>query len=150
MRQRRWLELIKDYDLTINYAPGKANVVADALSRKSSDNQPTEMEIPKELKTELEKAQILMISGKVKANIATMRIIDEMYSDLKYEIIREQADDAFIQEEIKRISEGKPSEFELFLTLSSILLEFPTPLVDCQNSSDSKHLLLHWPCQVRS
>jgi hypothetical protein len=31
MRQRKWLELIKDYDLTINYALGKANVVADAL-----------------------------------------------------------------------------------------------------------------------
>ncbi|WVZ75970.1 hypothetical protein U9M48_023982 [Paspalum notatum var. saurae] len=32
MRQRRWLELIKDYDLEIHYHPGKANVVADALS----------------------------------------------------------------------------------------------------------------------
>jgi hypothetical protein len=36
MRQRRWLELIKDYDLEIHYHPGKANVVADALSRKAS------------------------------------------------------------------------------------------------------------------
>jgi hypothetical protein len=34
MRQRRWLELIKDYDLEVHYHPGKANVVADALSRK--------------------------------------------------------------------------------------------------------------------
>jgi hypothetical protein len=34
LRQRRWLELIKDYDLGINYHTGKANVVADALSRK--------------------------------------------------------------------------------------------------------------------
>ncbi|KAK1651446.1 hypothetical protein QYE76_069251 [Lolium multiflorum] len=33
MRQRRWLELIKDYDMEIHYHPGKANVVADALSR---------------------------------------------------------------------------------------------------------------------
>jgi hypothetical protein len=35
MRQRRWLELIKDYNLNVHYHPGKANVVADALSRKS-------------------------------------------------------------------------------------------------------------------
>jgi hypothetical protein len=35
LRQRRWLELIKDYDLGINYHPSKANVVADALSRRS-------------------------------------------------------------------------------------------------------------------
>ncbi|WMV18795.1 hypothetical protein MTR67_012180 [Solanum verrucosum] len=34
-RQRRWIELLKDYDLSILYHPGKANVVADALSRKA-------------------------------------------------------------------------------------------------------------------
>jgi hypothetical protein len=37
VRQRRWLELIKDYDSQVFYHPGKANVVADALSRKSHD-----------------------------------------------------------------------------------------------------------------
>ena len=34
LRQHRWLELFKDYDYIIDYHPGKANVVADALSRK--------------------------------------------------------------------------------------------------------------------
>ena len=34
MRQRRWVEFLQDYDCTMNYHPGKANVVADALSRK--------------------------------------------------------------------------------------------------------------------
>lgn len=34
MRQSRWMELIKDYDFTLEYHQGKANVVADALGRK--------------------------------------------------------------------------------------------------------------------
>jgi hypothetical protein len=34
LRQQRWLELIKDYYLGINYHPGKANVIVDALSRR--------------------------------------------------------------------------------------------------------------------
>jgi hypothetical protein len=38
MRQRRWLELIKDYDLEVHYHPGKANVVADALSQNLQCN----------------------------------------------------------------------------------------------------------------
>ena len=35
MRQRRWMEYLEDYDFTLHYHLGKANVAADALSRKS-------------------------------------------------------------------------------------------------------------------
>ena len=35
MKQRRWMEFLKDYEFELNYHLGKANVVADALSRKS-------------------------------------------------------------------------------------------------------------------
>jgi hypothetical protein len=38
MRQRRWLELIKDYELEVQYHPGKVNVIADVLSRKAHCN----------------------------------------------------------------------------------------------------------------
>ena len=46
LRQRRWLELIKDYDLEIHYHPGKANLVADALSRKSQVNMALTFQLP--------------------------------------------------------------------------------------------------------
>lgn len=36
MKQRRWIKFLKEYDCTINYHPGKANVMADALSHKIS------------------------------------------------------------------------------------------------------------------
>ncbi|WVZ84420.1 LOW QUALITY PROTEIN: hypothetical protein U9M48_031457 [Paspalum notatum var. saurae] len=57
MRQRRWLELIKDYDLEIHYHPGKANVVADALSRKSYANMALAFEAEPTLEEEINKYQ---------------------------------------------------------------------------------------------
>ena len=35
MKQHRWMENLEDYDFTLHYHPGKANVVVDALSQKS-------------------------------------------------------------------------------------------------------------------
>ncbi|KAL8092355.1 hypothetical protein AgCh_034590 [Apium graveolens] len=55
MRQRRWLELIKDYDCSINYHPGKANMVVDALSRKERLNK---IKVFEGLARELEKLEI--------------------------------------------------------------------------------------------
>ncbi|WVZ85711.1 hypothetical protein U9M48_032602 [Paspalum notatum var. saurae] len=58
MRQRRWLELIKDYDLEIHYHPGKANVVADALSRKSQISLLWAKELPDELAIEFDRLSL--------------------------------------------------------------------------------------------
>ena len=58
MRQRRWLELIKDYDLEIHYHPGKANVVADALSCKSYCHTLIIESVPPELKKEIKDFQL--------------------------------------------------------------------------------------------
>ena len=49
LRQRRWLELIKDYHMRLHYHPGKANVLADALSRKSHVNTLMTGDLPREL-----------------------------------------------------------------------------------------------------
>ena len=49
LRHRRWLELIKDYDMRLHYHPGKANVVADALRRKSHVNTLMTGDLPREL-----------------------------------------------------------------------------------------------------
>jgi hypothetical protein len=55
MRQQRWLELIKYYELEIHYHPGKANVVADALSRKIQVNMMVAHPMPYELVKEFDR-----------------------------------------------------------------------------------------------
>ncbi|WVZ76278.1 LOW QUALITY PROTEIN: hypothetical protein U9M48_024265 [Paspalum notatum var. saurae] len=87
MRQRRWLELIKDYDMEIHYHPGKANVVADALSRRAHCNvieaRPTvrvlcceidEIELPTEQLAELYN---LIIEPTIKEQIITAQKQDK-------------------------------------------------------------------------
>jgi hypothetical protein len=61
IRQRRWLELIKDYDVEINYHSGKVNVVADALSRKTYYNNLMVREEQPALHEELEKLRIEIV-----------------------------------------------------------------------------------------
>jgi hypothetical protein len=62
LRQRRWLELIKDYDLGINYHPGKANVVADALSHKKYCNATLARRMSPELRREVEYLNLVMVN----------------------------------------------------------------------------------------
>jgi hypothetical protein len=63
LRLRRWLELIKDYDLEIQYHPGKANIVADAFSRKGQVNNLTTYLMPQELCWEMEQLNLGMLNN---------------------------------------------------------------------------------------
>ena len=60
-RQRRWLELVKDYDCEILHHPGKANVVADALSRRGPDRLNCLRQMASELATELTQSDIELV-----------------------------------------------------------------------------------------
>jgi hypothetical protein len=83
LRQRRWLELIKDYGLGINYHPGKANVVADALSRMS---QLVVDSMTFELCEEFDKLNLRII--------VNTKVVDmEVGSSLLQEIWKNQLDD---------------------------------------------------------
>jgi hypothetical protein len=86
MRQRRWLELIKDYELEIHYHPGKANVVADALSCKASFHCLTIETSDITLCQEMEKLNLGMIqhgtSNHLKLeSVILQRIIDAQEND---------------------------------------------------------------------
>ena len=87
MRQRRWLELIKDYDMNLQYHPGKANVVGDALSRKESSNPLMEERMPKELRNEIWKAGIEIWDGPELNSIAAMEVVEETEMELKQNIL---------------------------------------------------------------
>jgi hypothetical protein len=63
LRPRRWLELIKDYDLGINYHPEKANVVADTLSRRSHMSQLVVNSIPFELCEVFDKLNLRILAN---------------------------------------------------------------------------------------
>jgi hypothetical protein len=63
LRQRRWLELIKDYDLGINYHPGKANVVIDALSHRSHVSQLVVDSMPLEFCEEFDKLNLRIVAN---------------------------------------------------------------------------------------
>ncbi|WVZ57930.1 hypothetical protein U9M48_008258 [Paspalum notatum var. saurae] len=113
MRQRRWLELIKDYDLEIHYHPGKANVVADALSRKSQISLLWARELPDELAIEFDRLSL----GFLNRTEGTVSM--EFEATLEQEIRKGQLNDEKIKEPTFRLS---LSRIHLGKFLSKILL----------------------------
>jgi hypothetical protein len=106
LRQRRWLELIKDYNLGINYHPGKANVVADALSRRSHVNILATRELLPEFCKEFEKLNLGWVSN---TEVITM----EVDLTLEHDIRKGQLEEAKIQEIKEQIKEEKAPGFSV-------------------------------------
>jgi hypothetical protein len=95
MRQQRWLELIKDYELKIHYHPGKANVVADTLSRKAHCNNLPAIRLSKEES-----------STKVLPDLSLFNIT--LTPTLRDEIKAAQKNDEGMSHIKKRMQEGNP------------------------------------------
>ena len=104
MRQRRWLELIKDYNLEVHYHPGKASVVADALSRNSYAKEVQVVAMPSELCAEFEQLNLGFVSNVVELVIE---------STLEQEIRKGQLLDVKLKEIAENIVIGKALGFRM-------------------------------------
>jgi hypothetical protein len=104
LRQHRWLEFIKDYDLEIHYHPGKANLVADALSRKEHIHLAVVAQLPDEIVEEFRRLNLGIVAHAEGVTI-------EVESTLEQEIHKGQIGDAKIQEIKDLITEGRGPEF---------------------------------------
>jgi hypothetical protein len=104
IRQRRRLELVKDYDLEIHYHPGKANVVADALSRKSYVNMAMAFQMPQGLCEEFEQLSLGFLHH-------TSSTSFEAEPTLEAEIRQHQKEDKKLQEIRKLLKIGKAPYF---------------------------------------
>jgi hypothetical protein len=91
LRQHRWLELIKDHDLEIHYHLGKANLVADVLSRKEHVHAVIVTHLPDELAEDFEKLNLGIIAH-------TEGVTIDVEPTLEQEIRKGQVGDAKIQE----------------------------------------------------
>jgi hypothetical protein len=104
MRQRRWLELIKDYELEIHYHTGKANAVADALSRKSQVNMLAAHPMPYELAKEFNRLSLWFLNN-------TQGVTIELEPTLEEDIRKGQKDGEKINEIRQLIIDGKGKDF---------------------------------------
>ena len=104
MRQSRWFELIKDYDCTIDYHPGKANIVVDALSRKSRSSQSSLNVVRTTLFTEFRSCATALL---VSENAISVRpkLIDE--------VIKKQSKDPIIRKLIEEVKAQQRMDYEL-------------------------------------
>jgi hypothetical protein len=104
LRQRRWLELIKDYDLEIHYHPGKANLVADALSQKEHVHVAIVAQLPDEIVEDFRRLNLGIVAH-------TKGVPIDVESTLEQEIRKGQMGDTKIQEIKDLITEGRGPEF---------------------------------------
>ncbi|XP_073313423.1 uncharacterized protein [Primulina huaijiensis] len=72
MRQRRWLELVKDYDYDISYHPGKANIVVDALSRKTAVI--IQLSVQRPLQAEIQLFELTVYAQSEAPNLSAMAV----------------------------------------------------------------------------
>jgi len=110
MRQRRWLELMKDYDLTIHYHPGKAIVVEDALSRKSEGSLATLLTQQASLLKEIERMQIEIQSKETIIGDSQMNQVRVGF-DLYDKIQQAQQNDEQTAKNIEKVQRGETQYF---------------------------------------
>ena len=77
------MELLKDYDLTISYHPGKANLVADALSKKSVGNLATLLTTQKHILEDLRKMRIEVQVHEAEAQLENLRVQPTLIERIK-------------------------------------------------------------------
>jgi len=83
MRQRRWLELLKDYDMEVKYHPSKLNVMADVLSRKSTGSIAYLLTYEKRLLKELDVLQIKVLLPGNQSCLAALQISSPLFEQIK-------------------------------------------------------------------